>query len=129
MAEENNRQEAFRRVASLIDNGFSTSYIHDKLLEEGFSEEDIKSILANFKTKAMQNANHNRRLIYQNRKETNMGDKVGQLVIGLTIIAIACGLTFFSMTAASNSSGGGTFIVATGALAVGVRFLLRGLMA
>ena len=38
-------QDAITKATLLFDNGYSASYVYDKLLKEGFGEEEAKSIL------------------------------------------------------------------------------------
>jgi hypothetical protein len=38
-------QDAITRASLLMDNGYSASYVYEKLLKEGFSEEEAKSVL------------------------------------------------------------------------------------
>jgi hypothetical protein len=38
-------QDAITKATLLIDNGYSPSYVYEKLLKEGFSEEEAKSVL------------------------------------------------------------------------------------
>ena len=38
-------QDAITKATLLIDNGYSASYVYEKLLKEGFGEEEAKSVL------------------------------------------------------------------------------------
>jgi hypothetical protein len=38
-------QDAITKASLLIDNGYSPSYVYEKLLKEGFGEEEAKSVL------------------------------------------------------------------------------------
>jgi hypothetical protein len=38
-------QDAITKATLLIDNGYSPSYVYEKLLKEGFGEEEAKSVL------------------------------------------------------------------------------------
>jgi hypothetical protein len=38
-------QDAITKATLLLDNGYSASYVYEKLLKEGFSEDEAKSVL------------------------------------------------------------------------------------
>jgi hypothetical protein len=38
-------QDAITKASLLIDNGYSPAYVYEKLLKEGFGEEEAKSVL------------------------------------------------------------------------------------
>lgn len=123
----------------LWSQGKSTTFIRKYLVNTGSSNIEATEILAELTTLSSDKAKtvlgnygsleRGKQKYSQNHYHgaANSSGVSNQVVIGLVIMAIGCGVTFFSYQAAASSSTGGSYVVAWGAIIFGGWRVLKGL--
>jgi hypothetical protein len=134
--ESNKLQNAYRSAeaknlaASLFNSGYGFEYIQNKLRGRGFSEGEVNAAIAPLKGKNsfMKSASDKSKPDYRYAPQTSGGeDGSSQVIIGIVMILIGCGVTFFSFQAAANNPSGGMYIVTFGLIIAGAVRVFRGL--
>ena len=115
-------------AASLYNSVYDDNYIVQKLIKEGFSNAEAKAMTSNAIGKARQAEAYSQAY---NKNKTNYsnqnGDVNAQVMIGVVMIIIGCGVTFFSYQAAASNPSGGTYVVTFGLIIAGAFRVLKGL--
>jgi hypothetical protein len=130
------RQEAIRIAAALLNSGYDANYIIQKLVRAGYSRQEAASTVLSLTAKPAQKSAHPTAYAQSYNKLKNdprshasqsNTDNSAQVMIGVVMILIGCGITFFSFQAASNNPGGGTYVVTFGLIIAGAFRVIRGL--
>jgi hypothetical protein len=92
-------QDAITKATLLIDNGYSPSYVYEKLLKEGFGEEEAKSVLESLTdkpfTKTVKAADGSPASSTVATEESNSSRRLPLFVIfGIILMVIGVSLSF-----------------------------------
>jgi hypothetical protein len=133
---EQHRREATEKAIALRESGYNVNFIYQRLINEGYSHEIAQSATQRLSgnqfgkpiAKAKADVGTYRRTPYTPPPgQASNSDGGTQVMIGIVMIVIGCGVTFFSYQAAANSPTGGTYIVTFGLIIAGIFRVIRGL--
>jgi hypothetical protein len=109
-------QNVFPEVRHMINSGYSDKDIEANLVERGVNRDEVRSVIGQIRQSQQSNENEFR------------GEAFKQMAIGAVIAIIGIIVTFVTYSIAASSSGGGSYVVAWGAIAFGGWRFFRGLM-
>jgi hypothetical protein len=122
-ASKSSVEDAMRTARALMAAGILKEQLRDKLNEQGFDATTIRAVLYRLDSEQ-------RPIQMPTTNSIPIGGSSGQrdMAIGCIICIIGIVVTFFTYTAASSNPGGGTYVVAWGAIIFGAIRFFRGLM-
>lgn len=121
------QKEAANMAITLLDGGYDTNYVRQKLQKEGFSDAEIQTTLSRLASARRQNAYAQSYNKVKNNNAYQGGDGGAQVMIGIAMIVIGIGITFFSYQAAASNPNGGTYVVTFGLVIAGIFRVIKGL--
>jgi hypothetical protein len=106
-------QALYAEAAQMMKNGYSEYRIEQSLVERGVPEDAARTIVSRLRSA---------------RNEAYRNEAYKQMAIGAVVAIIGIVVTFGTYSAAANSSGGGSYVVAWGAIVFGGWRFIRGMM-
>jgi hypothetical protein len=126
----------YEQAKEYLEQGMTADAAREKLVASGVDDASARVVLGSLWTRTEQPAapeftpqldlNPSEMNAHRSTEAAGGGWLNGSVMLGLVLVAIGLGVTFFSYAAAS-SAGGGTYTVAWGAILVGVIRIVRGL--
>lgn len=115
-------EDALSAAYALVAAGTQKDQLRDKLRQQGFDDTIIRAVM--YRLDAAQ------RPAPMVNSHIPAGGHSGKtdMIIGAVICLIGIAVTFFTYTSAANNPGGGTYVVAWGAIIFGAIRFFRGLM-
>lgn len=121
------QKELVNMAITLLDGGYNEDYVRQKLIKEGLSYEESNKVLARLtaarRQVAFTQAANKTKADYPQASYRDQS----QIWIGIAMIVIGCGITFFSYQAAASNPNGGTYIITFGLVIAGAFRVFRGL--